>query len=197
MHTRSQLCTLTAPTPSLICAAALYTSSWAAPKADVHSQQRFFYMGHAGEVKVDQAHRGYTQATDASGFASLNPLYMRYTPNSRGEFCGQAGYGYQRWVPAGHGGDCIGTKGLSTFQLVYCSFEAFVKAVADIQAGRTAPSDYDDRLPTIGTPAAGWFKVQYCVTPPCCDSSLRVPRYVSRHNLPYHRHLGGRPPQRR
>lgn len=23
----------------------VYTSSWAAPKADVHSQQRFFYMG--------------------------------------------------------------------------------------------------------------------------------------------------------
>ena len=38
----------------------MYTSSWAAPKADVHSQQRFFYMGTTGEVTVDQAHRGYT-----------------------------------------------------------------------------------------------------------------------------------------
>ena len=27
---------------------ATYTSSWIAPKADVHSQQRWFYMGHKG-----------------------------------------------------------------------------------------------------------------------------------------------------
>ena len=46
----------------------LYTSSWIAPKSDVHSQQRFFYMGHTGEVDVDQAHRGYTVATDDNGF---------------------------------------------------------------------------------------------------------------------------------
>jgi len=37
---------------------AIYTASWAAAKADVHSQQRFFYLGHKGEVTVDQAHRG-------------------------------------------------------------------------------------------------------------------------------------------
>ena len=29
---------------------AVYTSSWISPKADVHSQQRFFYMGQKGEV---------------------------------------------------------------------------------------------------------------------------------------------------
>ncbi len=39
---------------------AVYTSSWIAPRSDVHSQQRFFYMGAAGEVTVDQAHRGYS-----------------------------------------------------------------------------------------------------------------------------------------
>ena len=33
---------------------ATYTASWTAPKADVHSQQRFFYMGHKGEINVDQ-----------------------------------------------------------------------------------------------------------------------------------------------
>jgi hypothetical protein len=33
---------------------AVFTSSWIAPKSDVHSQQRFFYMGHKGEVNVDQ-----------------------------------------------------------------------------------------------------------------------------------------------
>ena len=36
---------------------ATYTSSWVAAKGDVHSQQRWFYMGHGGEVTVDQAHR--------------------------------------------------------------------------------------------------------------------------------------------
>ena len=30
----------------------IYTSSWSAPKADVHSQQRFFYLGQSGEVWV-------------------------------------------------------------------------------------------------------------------------------------------------
>ena len=33
---------------------ATYTSSWIAPKSDVHSQQRWFYMGHKGEISVDQ-----------------------------------------------------------------------------------------------------------------------------------------------
>lgn len=31
---------------------ATYTSSWAASKSDVHSQQRFHYMAHKGEVLV-------------------------------------------------------------------------------------------------------------------------------------------------
>ena len=33
------------------------TSSWIAPKAEVHSQQRWFYMGQKGEVSVDQVHQ--------------------------------------------------------------------------------------------------------------------------------------------
>lgn len=37
---------------------ALYTASWGAPKADVHSQQRFHYLGTKGEITEDQAHRG-------------------------------------------------------------------------------------------------------------------------------------------
>jgi D-galacturonate reductase len=59
---------------------AVYTSSWIAAKSDVHSQQRFFYMGHEGEVIVDQAHRGYSTADHANGFRSVNPLFMKYTP---------------------------------------------------------------------------------------------------------------------
>lgn len=34
---------------------AIYTSSWAAAKSDVHSQQRFHYMGHKGEVTLGAA----------------------------------------------------------------------------------------------------------------------------------------------
>jgi D-galacturonate reductase len=67
---------------------AVYTSSWVAPKSDVHSQQRFFYMGSSGEVLIDQAHRGCTVSTDATGFASVNPLFMKYTPTN-GYFSGQ------------------------------------------------------------------------------------------------------------
>ena len=102
---------------------AVYTSSWVAPKSDVHSQQRFFYMGHKGEIRVDQAHRGYTVATDANGFASCNPLFMKYTP-SDGYFSGQTGYGYK-------------------------SFEAFVDAVIAINSESATVDSFDSKLPTI------------------------------------------------
>jgi len=72
----------------------IHTASWIAPPSDVHSQQRFFYMGHEGEISVDQAHRGYTIATDRNGFKSANPLFMKYTPRN-GKFAGQNGYGYK------------------------------------------------------------------------------------------------------
>ena len=72
----------------------IHTASWIAPPSDVHSQQRFFYMGHNGEINIDQAHRGYTQSTDNSGFKSSNPLFMKYTPRD-GRFAGQESYGYK------------------------------------------------------------------------------------------------------
>jgi len=106
----------------------LYTSSWVAPKADVHSQQRFFYMGQKGEVNIDQAHRGYSMAADGEGFRSVNPLFMKYTP-SDGYFAGQRGYGY-------------------------LSFEAFIDAVAAINAGKATARDFDaSGLATVGTTA--------------------------------------------
>ena len=108
---------------------AIYTASWIAPKSDVHSQQRFFYMGHEGEIIIDQAHRGYSLATDANGYASANPLFMKYTPNAEGYFAGQSGYGYR-------------------------SIDEFVNAVISIQAVHAQPSDYDGRLATIGTTQA-------------------------------------------
>ncbi|YCM42349.1 Gfo/Idh/MocA family oxidoreductase [Verrucomicrobiaceae bacterium 227] len=76
-------------------ATAIYTSAWIAAKSEVHSQQRFFALHHQGEVRVDQAHRGYDYASDASGYQSPNPLFFRYTPDARGHFAGQSGYGYQ------------------------------------------------------------------------------------------------------
>lgn len=105
-------------TPSL--GTAVYTSSWAAPRSDVHSQQRFFYMGQRGEVNVDQAHRGYNMADDGSGFRSVNPLFMKYTPTN-GKFSGQLGYGYR-------------------------SFELFVDAAIAINNGQSAVSDFDEEL---------------------------------------------------
>lgn len=105
-------------------ATAIYTASWIAPPSDVHSQQRFFYMGHDGEVTVDQAHRGYTVATDADGFGSANPLFMKYVPDSSGRFAGQAGYGYR-------------------------SIEDFVGAASTIREGRATADDYRGRLAVL------------------------------------------------
>ena len=74
---------------------AVYTASWTAAKSDVHSQQRFFCLMEGGEVTADQCHRGYTMASDESdGFLSLNPLYIRNVPDTKGRYCGQQGYGY-------------------------------------------------------------------------------------------------------
>ena len=79
-------------------------------------------MGHSGEVSVDQAHRGYTVATDTAGFGSVNPLFWKPTRDAAtGEFAGQRCYGY-------------------------ISFEAFVDAAAACSRGKT-PADFDCGLP--------------------------------------------------
>lgn len=106
---------------------AVYTASWTAAKADVHSQQRFFCLMEKGEVTVDQCHRGYTVASDESnGLQSHNPLYIRNVPDTKGRYCGQAGYGY-------------------------VSFERFVRACNEINAGWRKPEDFDGELPTGNT----------------------------------------------
>ena len=54
---------------------AVYTASWAAPlKAGVHSEQRFHYMAAKGEIRVDQAHRGYSVVEDETGKADVSHL---------------------------------------------------------------------------------------------------------------------------
>jgi D-galacturonate reductase len=103
---------------------AVYSASWIAPKSDVHSQQRFFYMGHDGELNVDQAHRGYTLASHEQGLASPNPLFMKYAPDSRGCFVGQSGYGYR-------------------------SIEAFILAAAEIRSGKARAADFEGKLATV------------------------------------------------
>lgn len=104
---------------------AVYTASWIAPKSDVHSQQRFFYMGHKGEVNVDQGHRGYSMSDDGDGFRSVNPLFMKYTPTD-GKFSGQNGYGYR-------------------------SFSVFVEAAKAVNNGDEKVSAYDHSLASIAT----------------------------------------------
>ena len=95
---------------------AVLTASWVAPTADCHTQQSFHYMGARGEIRADQAHRGYNLSADVGAgggtgaLAALNPLYMRYVPDARGFFAGQTGYGYR-------------------------SIEAFIDAAADMRAG--------------------------------------------------------------
>mmetsp|Transcript_6728 Transcript_6728/g.17459 ORF Transcript_6728/g.17459 Transcript_6728/m.17459 type:complete len:475 (-) Transcript_6728:1148-2572(-) len=108
---------------------ATYTSSWVAPRADVHSQQRWFYMGSAGEITVDQAHRGYTLATDEGGFASVNPLFWKPAKDAvTGAFAGQRCYGY-------------------------LSFETYIDAAAACNDGRAVPANFDSTLPTLATTA--------------------------------------------
>mmetsp|Transcript_24988 Transcript_24988/g.36686 ORF Transcript_24988/g.36686 Transcript_24988/m.36686 type:complete len:426 (+) Transcript_24988:141-1418(+) len=109
---------------------AVYTSSWVAPKSDVHSQQRFFYMGSKGEINVDQAHRGCTVAQDGKPFGNVNPLFMKYTPTN-GVFSGQ---------------HCYGVK----------SFENFIDACRAINMGEAKVDDYNDgSLATVHTTLQG------------------------------------------
>ena len=104
---------------------AVYTASWVAAKSDVHSQQRFFYMGHGGEINIDQAHRGYTMSDDQHGYKSVNPLFMKYTP-TEGKFSGQLGYGYR-------------------------SFSAFIEAVSSINQGISHVDDFAHSLASISS----------------------------------------------
>ena len=87
-------------------------------------------MGTQGEVTVDQAHRGACVSTDAAGYASINPLFMKYTPTN-GMFSGQGSYGVK-------------------------SFENFIDACREINSGNATPGDYDDgSLATVHTTMQG------------------------------------------
>ncbi|OCK80745.1 D-galacturonic acid reductase-like protein [Lepidopterella palustris CBS 459.81] len=107
-------------------ATGVYTASWTAPqKAGVHSNQYFHYMASKGEIRIDQAKRGYDVTEDEAGLMWYNPFYMKYAPDEEGNFAGQTGYGY-------------------------ISFEKFVDAVNDLNAGKVTLDELDQRpLPTL------------------------------------------------
>ncbi|KFY89294.1 hypothetical protein V500_05803 [Pseudogymnoascus sp. VKM F-4518 (FW-2643)] len=108
-------------------ATGVYTASWTAPlKAGVHSNQYFHYMASGGEIRINQAKRGYDVADDTVGqLVWYNPFYMRYAPDEEGNFAGQTGYGY-------------------------ISFEKFVDGIQALKEGRATLEDLDNRgLPTL------------------------------------------------
>lgn len=108
-------------------ATGVYTASWTAPqRAGVHSNQYFHYLASDGEIRIDQAKRGYDVADDKVGCLMwYNPFYMRYAPDEDGNFNGQTGYGY-------------------------VSLEKFVDGCRAINAGLLKPEDLDKKaLPTL------------------------------------------------
>lgn len=108
-------------------AVGVYTSSWTAPqRAGVHTNQYFHYLASNGEIRVDQAHRGYDVADDGAGQIQwFNPFYMRYAPDEDGNFNGQTGYGY-------------------------ISLEKFVDGCRAVNEGSAKPEDLDAKgLPTL------------------------------------------------
>lgn len=114
-------------------ATGVYTASWTAPqRAGVHSNQYFHYLARDGEIRVDQAKRGYDVADDstAAGLMWYNPFYMRYAPDEDGNFNGQTGYGY-------------------------ISMEKFVDGCRAVNSGALTPEDLDRKgLPTLANTIA-------------------------------------------
>jgi D-galacturonate reductase len=113
-------------------ATGVYTASWTAPqKAGVHSNQYFHYLARNGEIRIDQAKRGYDVADDSVGQLQwFNPFYMRYAPDEDGNFNGQTGYGY-------------------------ISMEKFVDGCRAVNSGALKPEDLDKKgLPTLANTIA-------------------------------------------
>lgn len=71
--------------------------------------------------------RAHLRTRAGAGFASPNPLFMRYTPSADGKFVGQGGYGYR-------------------------SIDAFVTAVGALSSGTvTSCAEFDTTLATVHT----------------------------------------------
>lgn len=101
-------------------ATGVYTASWTAPqRAGVHSNQYFHYLASSGEIRVDQAKRGYDVADDNipdKGLMWYNPFYMRYAPDEEGNFGGQGGYGYVSFEKFVDGCSLVNQKGVAALE---------------------------------------------------------------------------------
>ena len=87
-------------------------------------------MASKGEIRIDQAKRGYDITVDSAGIMWCNPFYMQYAPDEEGNFNGQSGYGY-------------------------VSFEKFVDAVTGLKEKRVTLDELDRRgLPTLSNTVA-------------------------------------------
>lgn len=87
-------------------------------------------MASKGEIRINQAKRGYDVTTDDQGLTWYNPFYMKYAPDEEGNFAGQSGYGY-------------------------VSFEKFIDCVSAVREGRISLEALDKRgLPTLANTVA-------------------------------------------
>jgi D-galacturonate reductase len=126
-------------------ATAVYTASWTAPqKAGVHSNQYFHYMAAQGEIRIDQAKRGYDVADDRlpGGLMWYNPFYMRYAPDEEGNFGGQGGYGYVSFEKFVDGCRLVNERGVDALGMLdgrgLPTLRNTVATTAILEAGRKA-----------------------------------------------------------
>ena len=125
-------------------ATGVYTASWTAPqKAGVHSNQYFHYMASGGEIRIDQAKRGYDVADDKAGqLMWYNPFYMRYAPDEEGHFGGQGGYGYVSFEKFVDGCVKVNNEGAAALEVLdqrgLPTLRNTVATTAILEAGRRA-----------------------------------------------------------
>jgi D-galacturonate reductase len=125
-------------------ATGVYTASWTAPqKAGVHSNQYFHYMASGGEIRIDQAKRGYDVADDRAGqLMWYNPFYMRYAPDEEGNFGGQGGYGYVSFEKFVDGCRAVNERGVEALEVLdkrgLPTLRNTVATTAILEAGRRA-----------------------------------------------------------
>ncbi|KAH6683904.1 hypothetical protein B0J14DRAFT_612102 [Halenospora varia] len=126
-------------------ATGVYTASWTAPqKAGVHSNQYFHYMASGGEIRIDQAKRGYDVADDSlgNGLMWYNPFYMKYAPDEEGNFAGQGGYGYVSFEKFVDGCRMVNKEGVGALEKLdgrgLPTLRNTVATTAILEAGRRA-----------------------------------------------------------
>ncbi|CAL3965634.1 unnamed protein product [Diplocarpon coronariae] len=125
-------------------ATAVHTASWTAPqRAGVHSNQSFHYLAANGEIRIDQAKRGYDVADDRQGqLMWYNPFYMRYAPDEEGNFAGQDGYGYVSFEKFVDGCQLVNREGAGALATLdargWPTLRNTVATTAILEAGRCA-----------------------------------------------------------